>query len=134
MSRANVELVRRMYALADKGDEAIWDLITPAFDLDFSRRLIDPVVVRGRDQARAWFEREMEGWEGGHTRWEPKELIDAGDKVLAFIRTGGRGKASGVEVEAHVWNVWTFRDGKPVAWTYFGDDRASALEAAGLSE
>jgi len=30
--------------------------------------------------------------------------------------------------------VWTFRDGKPVEWTYFGDDRASALEAVGLSE
>jgi len=134
MSQENVELVRPMYALADQGDETVWDLVPPEFDLDFSRRLIDPVVVHGRDQARAWFEREMEGWEGGRTRWEPKELIDAGDKVLVFIWTGGRGKASGAEVGAHVWNVWTFRDGKPVEWTYFGDDKAGALEAAGLSE
>ena len=37
-------------------------------------------------------------------------------------------------VEAYVWNVWTFRDGKPVEWTYFGADRAAAFEAAGVSE
>jgi ketosteroid isomerase-like protein len=90
MSQENVELVRRMYALADQGDETIWDLIPPEFDFDFSRRLIDPVVARGRDQARAWC--------------------------------------------TNVWNVWTFRDGKPVEWTYFGEDKAEALEAAGLSE
>ena len=134
MSQENVELVRRIYALADQEDETLWDLIPPDVVFDNSRRLIDPVVVHGRDQTRAWFEREAEGWVSGHTRWEPKELIDAGDKVLAFIRIGGRGKASGVEVEAYVWNVWTFRDGKPIEWTYFGEDRAAALEAVGLSE
>lgn len=69
------------------------------------RRLLDPVVLRGRDQVQGWSDREGEMWEGGHTRWQPEELIDAGDKVLAFIRTGGRGTASGVEVEAYVWNV-----------------------------
>jgi ketosteroid isomerase-like protein len=115
-------------------DEAFWKLVAPDFVVDFSRRLIDPVVLRGRDQTQAWYDREGEMWEGGHTRWHPKELIDAGDKLLAFIRTGGRGKASGAEVEAYVWNVWTFRDGKPVEWTYFGEDRAAALEAVGLSE
>ena len=54
--------------------------------------------------------------------------------MVALIRTGGRGKASGVDVSAQVWNVWTLRDGKAVGWTYFGDDKAAALEAAGLSE
>jgi hypothetical protein len=37
-------------------------------------------------------------------------------------------------VEAHVWGLWTFRDGKPVELKYFGDDRAAAPEAAALSE
>jgi len=133
MSQENVEMVRRIYALLDQGDEAVWELAPPEFVLDFSRRRMDPVVLRGRDQARAWADREGEIWEGGHTRWQPEEVIDAGDKVLAFIRTGGQGKASGVTVEAYVWNVWTFRDGKPAEWTYFGDDRAAALEAVGLS-
>src|SRR3954467_8184398 len=83
MSRENVEIVRRIYSLLDQGDEAVWDLAPPDFVFDFSRRLIDPVVLRSREEVRAFSEREiMELWEGGRTRWEPKELIDAGDKVL----------------------------------------------------
>jgi len=134
MSRENVEVMRRLVALVDQGDDWPDDLLPPDFVLDFSRRLLNPVVVRGRDKVRAFVESEGQMWEGDHLSYEPKELIDAGDKVLALVRVSGRGKASGVEVEAYTWSVWTFRDGKPVEWTYFGDDRASALEAVGLPE
>ena len=126
-------MVRRQFALLSQGDEAAWDEMPPEFVFDFSRRLIDPVVLRGRDEMRAWMERERQIWEGDHVGYEPKELIDAGDKVLALVRVSGRGKASGAEVEAYTWNVATFRDGEPVEMTYFGDDWAAAFEAAGLS-
>ena len=135
MSQENVEVVRRLVALISQGDEAaVWDMIPASFVFDFSRRLLNPFVVRGREQQRAFAESEGQMWKGGRLDWQPKELIDAGDKVLALVRVSGRGKASGVEVEAHTWAVWTFRDGKPVEMTYFGDDRAAALEAAGLRE
>jgi len=134
MSRENVEIVRRVYALFSEGSEAVRDELPSEFVLDFSRRLIDPIVLRGRDKMLAFYEREVQMWEGDRISYEPKELIDADDKVLAHVRVSGRGKASGVEVEAYTWNVATFRDGKPVELTYFGDDRAAALEAAGLSE
>jgi ketosteroid isomerase-like protein len=134
MSQENVEIARRSLALLSQGDEAAWDEMPPEFVFDFSRRLIDPVVLRGRDEMRAWMERERQMWEGDHVGYEPKELIDAGDKVLALVRVSARGKASGVPVEAHVWAVSRFSDGKLVEWTYFGDDRAAAFEAAGLLE
>ena len=134
MSRENVEIVRRLYALAAQGDEAVWDLVPPDFVFDFSRRLIDPAILRGQAQVRAFAEREGEAWEGGYTGWEPVELIDAGDKVLAFVRVSGRGKASGVDVEARTWNVWTFRDGALAELAYFGADRAQALKAMGLED
>jgi ketosteroid isomerase-like protein len=134
MSQENVEIARRSLALLSQGDEAAWDEMPPEFVFDFSRRLIDPVVLRGRDEMRAWMERERQMSEGGHVGFEPKELIDAGDKVLALVRVSARGKASGVPVEAHVWAVSRFSDGKLVEWTYFGDDRAAAFEAAGLLE
>ncbi len=54
--------------------------------------------------------------------------------MLAFIRTSARGKGSGIEVEAYVWNLWTIRDGKLVELCYYGDDQAAALDAAGLVE
>ena len=131
MSRENVEIVRRILAMLDQGDDP-HDLLAREFVLDFSRRRLNPIVVRGRDEVRAFAEGDGQIWEGGHVAYQPKELIDAGDKVLAFVRVSRRGRASGVEVEADTWVVWTFRDGKPVEWTYFGDDRASALQAVGL--
>ena len=135
MSQENGEIGRRLLALLSQDDyEAFFDELPPEFIFDFSRRLIDPVVLRGRDEVRAWMERERQMWEGDHVGYEPKEVIDAGDKVLALIRISGRGKASGVEVEAYTWNVLMFRDGKPMEQTYFGDDRAAAFQAAGLSE
>src|SRR3954469_2111315 len=131
MSQRNADFVRRAYALLDQGDETVWALVPPDFVLDFSRRGLNPAVLRGPTEMRVWFEREWEVW-GGQVAWEPLELIDAGDKVLAFYRTVGRGNASGVEVEACVWNLWRFRDGRPVECTYYGDDEGAARKAAGL--
>ena len=129
----NVELVRHAYVALTRGDEdTLRQLAADELVVDFSRRLVEPGVL-SRDEALGVFFRQLrETWEDWPV-WEPQELIDADDKVAAFIRTRARGKGSGVEVEAHVWNVWTFRDGKVVELKYFGDDRAAALEAAGLS-
>ena len=130
-----MEIVRRAYAALTQGDgDTLHHLVAPEFVADNSRRLVEPVVVRGRDEALAsYLSQAQEAWDDWPV-WEPEELIDVDDKVLAFIRTSARGKGSGVEVEAHVWNLWTFRDGKVVEWKYYGDDQAAALEAAGLSE
>ena len=135
MSEENVELARRAYAALTRGDtDTLYDLAAPEYVVDFSRRLVDPFVLRGRDEALAAFlSQSREPWDGWPV-WEPQELLDADDKVVALIRFSARGKGSGAEVEAHVWNLWTFSDGKAVEFKYFGDDRAAALEAAGLRE
>jgi ketosteroid isomerase-like protein len=135
MSEENVELVRRVYGALTRGDtDTLYDLGSPEFVVDFSRRLVDPFVLRGREEALAAFlTQSSEPWDGWPA-WEPQELLDADEKVVALIRFSARGKGSGAEVEAHVWNLWTFRDGKLVEFKYFGDDRAAALEAAGLSK
>jgi ketosteroid isomerase-like protein len=134
MSEENVEIVRRVYVALSQGDEGrLRDLAVPEFVGDFSRRLVEPSVLRGRDEAFAFLSQLRETWDDWPV-WEPQELMDADDKVVALVRTSARGKGTGVEVEAHVWNLWTFRDGKLVELSYFGDDRAAALEAAGLSE
>ena len=135
MSQENVEIVRRLYTLITRGDDRLLDLLAPDFVVDFSRRLVDPIVVRDLNPAvlAAFFDDLRQTW-GGLPAWEPEQMIDAGDKVFGFIRTSARGKASGAEVEARVANVWTFRDGTPVELKYFGEDQAAALEAAGLSE
>jgi ketosteroid isomerase-like protein len=133
MSEENVEMVRRAYAALTQGDvDTLRDLALPEFVFDFSRRLMDPIVLRGLDEALAGFvDQVREGWDDWPA-WEPQELIDADDQVVAHASITARGKGSGVEVEAHVWHLWTFRDGKLVEHIYFGDDRAAALKTAGI--
>ena len=78
MSRENVEIVQRAYVALSQGDsDAIYDLAPPEFVVDFSRRLVDPFVLRGRDEALSFFLSESrEGaWEGSPV-WEPQELIE----------------------------------------------------------
>jgi ketosteroid isomerase-like protein len=133
MSQENVELIQNVFAMIDRGDAGAWDVLPPDCVIDLSRRLIDPAILHGPDEMRAFYRDLVSTWADG-ARLKIEELIDAGDKVLVLIRFGGRGKMSGAEVEALVWNLWTFRDGEPVRWTYFGNDRAEALEAAGLRE
>jgi ketosteroid isomerase-like protein len=135
MSQENVEIVQRGYIALSSGDkDVLTELSSPDLVVDFSRRLVDPYVIRGRDEAIAFFvDQSTEPWDGWPA-WEPQELIDAGDQVLAFIRFSAKGKVSGAEVEVYVANLWTFGDGKVIEMKYFGDDRAAALEAAGLEE
>ncbi len=133
MTQENAEFVRNVFAMVDRGDPEAWDVLPPDFVIDLSRRLIDPVILRGSDKMRAFYRDLDETWEGGASL-RVEQLIDAGNDVLVLVRFGGRGKVSGVHVEVLVWNLWTFRESKPIRWTYFGEDRAAALEAAGLSE
>ena len=65
---------------------------------------------------------------------EPVELIDAGeDQVVSVVRTGGRTKQSGIEVNLTYAVLNTIRDGK-IARGREHATRDEALEAAGLSE
>jgi ketosteroid isomerase-like protein len=73
-----------------------------------------------------------EVWEQFHT--EPDELIDAADRVVVIGRLIGKGRASGVEVEQPIAEVWTVRDGRIVRGELNYTDRGKALEAAGLRE
>jgi ketosteroid isomerase-like protein len=135
MSQENVQVVRRAYIALSSGDkDVLTELASPDLVTDFSRRLVDPFVLRGRDEMIALLDLADETWDGWPA-WEPQELIDTGDQVLAFIRFSAKGRASGADVETYVANLWTFGgDGKLIEVKYFGDDREAALEAAGLSE
>jgi ketosteroid isomerase-like protein len=59
------------------------------------------------------------------------ELLPAGDRVVALIRTYFRGDGGGPEVEVRDAHTMTFRDGKIVYWRLYVD-RTEALTDAGL--
>ena len=128
MSQENVEVVRE-----------IWDAYSRG-DFDHIRALSDPNVVMitveegplyGIEAVRKNHERWKEAWEEPDTTVE--EVIGAGDHVFVMARFRARGRASGVEVEARLFEVYTMRNRKVVRVEEFSE-REEPLEAAGLSE
>jgi ketosteroid isomerase-like protein len=53
-------------------------------------------------------------------------VADPGDHVVVTTRHGGRGKQSGVDVEANFTYVFAIRDGKVAEWRIYVTD-ADAL-------
>jgi ketosteroid isomerase-like protein len=120
----NVEIVRR-FLVADV-DEAL----TYA-DPGIVWNPIEESSTQGHDAVRASLAR----WKGEWDDYElaPEEFVDRGDWVVVTVRLRGRGRSSGVEVDARFYDVYTLRDGKIVRMDQF-TERSEALEAVGRSE
>jgi ketosteroid isomerase-like protein len=67
-------------------------------------------------------------------RIEIEETIDAGDKVIVMAAVSGTASDSGLEVKtpAFAW-VWSFEGDRPIRMEAM-PNRATALEAVGLSD
>jgi ketosteroid isomerase-like protein len=136
MSQENVEIVRGIYdAVARRDDMAPFEVYAEDIIWDFSntrRAALNPKkVYHGHEGVR-------ENWRDalsvfGVVDLEVKELIDAGDQVMAVIHEREVGRASGAPVETTHLAVWTLAEGKVTKLQVF-DERHQALEAAGLSE
>jgi ketosteroid isomerase-like protein len=132
MSQENVEIVRRMYDRALQDPDALYELLDDNIEWETGGLgYPNPPTDRGREAVRQFF-RE---WVGAFEEWgfEVEELSEAGNSVVACIHQWGRGKSSGVDVDARFWQVWTMRDRKAIRATHHLE-RTAALEAAGLRE
>ena len=69
----------------------------------------------------------------GRTSKSRLRSFDAGDRVVVTARHRGRGRESGVSVDARFYEIYSLRDGKIVRVDEFAE-RIEALEAAGLRE
>jgi ketosteroid isomerase-like protein len=129
VSRANVATAKRIYEARNRGDvEAV--LAECDSDVTWHPHLatLGGVPIHGHDGIRAYMSSLQEDWIG--FRHEPEEFIDAGDKVVALLRTYGRGRESGIDVEVPVAHVLTFKDdGKCTGYVSY-HDRDKALRIA----
>jgi ketosteroid isomerase-like protein len=131
VSSQNVDTVRAILDAFNRGDmRGFLDMCDPDIEWDLSQRLIDPEVYHGHQGVERFFEQQLEAWEEA-PRMEAEELIDAGDRVVAFVRVHGRGKGSRAAVDARIAQIWTIRGRKATRLEYYGD-RLEALDAAGL--
>jgi uncharacterized protein len=132
MSQENVEVVRRGYEAFSRGDlDGMVTDVAPTFEYVANVIPGSLGVYRGPEGWKKFLSVFVDEFQDA--RVEIRELIEAGDQVVASLTMQGRGKQSGVEVRWDVWQLWTLRDGKVVHGEGF-TDRDEALEAAGLRE
>jgi ketosteroid isomerase-like protein len=130
MSQESLEVVRRAHHALNGGDvDALVGLCDVEFRLDMSDRVFNPDVYDGHEGIRRFYAEVREVW--ARYVWDPEELMEAGDHVVALLRSSGKGRGSGVEVERRTAMVWTVREGRATAVRFFRD-RNEALEAVGL--
>lgn len=122
------EGVRRFMLAFEADDAAFGATLDPEvvwFPIDENR-----VPLRGLEAAlrnrRAW----LETWD--EHRVDVDEVIEDGDAVVVSVHITGRGKVSGAPADIHFYPQFTARGGR-VAYIYDHEDRAAALQAAGLS-
>jgi len=125
---SNVDIVRPIYASWERGDWAAADWAHPAIEF-VSADGPTPWSVSGiQALAEAWRE-FLETWEEWRVEAEEYREIDD-ERVLVLIRIGGRGRASGLEVDqisAKGANLFHVRDGKVTRLVlYWNRERALA--------
>jgi ketosteroid isomerase-like protein len=131
MSRENVETVRSLFDYWEQGDwQASAELFDPEFVAVFSSGAFpDPGTYRGArktlDAWRSW----LEAWE--EFSLELEDAIPVGERVVVLNRLRGRGKASGIAVDAEVGCIFDLDGGRIVRMVFC--DRRQALQAAGRS-
>ena len=102
----------------------------PEFEYDLSRTDSPLRGVHSLAQMPRVLADFLGSWES--VRYEPEELIEAGDHVVMPFTTHFRGR-DGIEMQTRATWVWTIHDGALVRLTLY-QDRQEAFAAAGLGE
>jgi ketosteroid isomerase-like protein len=133
MSEENLEIVRRAFDAFIEGDyERLIGLADPQIEYDVSRTSPESRVARGPQEVVAVLEEWVDTWDEHQV--ELSELIDAGtETVVAVMHERGKLRGTDTWVEHDRGVVYTVRDQRVVRYEEH-EDRARALEAAGLRE
>jgi ketosteroid isomerase-like protein len=132
MASENVERTKRAFDAFTRGDlETAFEFIDPSFEVD------DRVVPEASPTKRgpdALVENAGQVYEAfGEIRWEPREIVDLGDRVLVRVRVTARGKHTALPIDDDVGHVYTLKGDKAVKLVIYRTwDEARA--AAGLGD
>jgi ketosteroid isomerase-like protein len=130
MSPANTDLVQRVVQAFNHHDApALQALCTADVELLPVRAALEDSAYRGPTAVAEMFMDFDESWDG--LNFEIEEVRDADDHVLVTARLRGRGRVTGVAVDARLYPVMSFREGLLAGMRTY-TDREDALAAVGL--
>ena len=132
ISRQDVEIrneaVRTFFSAFEGDDEAFRGTLHPEIEwypIEENRTATCGVNAAMWNR-NAW----LEAWDEHSFHLE--EVIEDGESVVVGVHITARGRGSGIEVDVRFYAQIRVRDGR-IIYIYDHEDRAAALEAAGLS-
>jgi len=134
MSQENVEVgepLRRLLAAFNKRD---WGAFSVELDPEVKYAPVEEhATFRGPEALVRYAEHWFEAWDTFSVEAEEVESAPAENRAFSAIRLRGTGKGSGVGIDQRGFWVYELRGGRLYRISEY-NDRAEALEAAGLSE
>jgi ketosteroid isomerase-like protein len=135
MSQENVDAVRRSFEMWRSGDWDGWlETLDPDIGWDISTHPLPDVPNHGRGRGALvtdMLATYTSGWNDYSV--EVKELVDAGDHVVAVLHETATMRETGVALDRDLVQLWTVREGRGTFLRVFRT-KAEALKAAGLQE
>jgi ketosteroid isomerase-like protein len=123
------EVVRRWFRAFESDTDAFRNTLHPEIEwFPFEENRTPAYGIEAAMRNRNHW---LEIWE--EHRFDLEEVVEDGDNVVVLVHIAARGRASGLRVDFRFYAHYTVRDDKVIR-IYDHEERASALEAAGLSE
>ena len=129
MSQENVDVARRCLWAFENDTEAFRQTLHP--DIEWCPFEDGNTPYHGVEAAMGIRNGWLDAWDEHDIAIE--DVTEQGESVLASLHLVTRGRESGVEVNVRLHTHFKVRDGK-IVYAFEYEDRAAALEAAGLAE
>jgi ketosteroid isomerase-like protein len=130
---ARTEIVRRAHEALNAGDiEALVAVCDADFRLDMSDRVLNPSVYEGHDGIRAFYAEVLDIWES--FTWEPIELHELDDLVVAVLHSTGKGRGSGLELDRRSAMLWRVDRERALSLTFYREPDAALATARGEAD
>jgi len=132
MSQENVEILRRMYEVASRGD---WDSVFREYAHRDCEARFEAGPQAGTHRGREAILAAISDVTAGFDAWsvEPEEFFETEDRIVVIVRHRLRPKGTDGEFEYRNGQIWTFRDGMIQSLLQYPSPE-EALESAGLRE
>lgn len=106
MPDADVDALKRGYAALNRGDlSVVLELLHPEIEWHEPANSPEAGTHHGRDSFERYFLGWLESFED--FRVEPEQVVEREGRLIAVVRQTGKGRSSGLAVDARLAHVWT---------------------------
>jgi ketosteroid isomerase-like protein len=106
MASENVEMIKRNYEALDRGEpESVLDTIAPEFEIGVRAVPEAAPDVKGPEALLAVVDQIRNVF--GDVRWQPREFVDLGDRVLVRTRIAGSVGDTQIPIQQDLGHLFT---------------------------